>query len=178
MCLLNDTSAQGLVAKVAASLLSKKGVFTGYDVAVAARKEEGSIGLDLSGRNVSSYVRELFNNGDANFSGYACAKFASGPMFYMPVTKGMAAWKVMALVDSATKESPCQLDSEKFRYGQHNVALFKSGQLDGWAMTHTKNGTPFFFKLSAQMGASSYINAVKTAMEGSQVEQAPTDAQI
>lgn len=172
MCLLSDNASKNHVAQVLTEVLAKKSIFTGYDVAKIAR-EGADQNLNLKGANVSSYIREVFNtNGNDGFSGYAVAKLDNGPLFYFPVTKGMAASKVMAQVDKTEGGSPApEVESQKYRVGSEHEYNFRNGRMPGWAMTRTPKGAFFFFKMSPAMTAAKYIEQVRAILNPTPVTE-------
>jgi len=93
MCMLNDTQC-GAVAGVVAEFLKKGKPFTGQEVHRACNTA-------MPGREVSSYVRELFNSGD--MPGWASIQVVPkvGPVLYFKPSRTSAAAKAVTRIKEA-----------------------------------------------------------------------------
>lgn len=90
MCNLNDND-KSLVVQSVQALVKKGQPFTGRDVAEHVHVNWHRI----EPREVSSYVRELFNGGEDFFNGWASTQVIprKGPLLFFKVTRNTSAAK-------------------------------------------------------------------------------------
>ncbi len=99
MCSITKNSELGkaVIAEIEKKIASGK-PFSGYGIAQRVKHPEDGYGLNTSSRwdspsrEVSSFIRELFNQHDPIFAGYACYPIpGGGPLMYFPIPKEVVA---------------------------------------------------------------------------------------
>lgn len=108
MCYLS-LEVQQITQAVVTGFLEGGAPFTGHDVAKLVRSMDQVL-VNEDPRHISSYVRELFNDGQ--MPGWASTQVIpkSGPVMYFKISRGSKAWKKASEIREAMKPKPINVN--------------------------------------------------------------------